>query len=70
MRIEDFKELKALVEYLKGQNIKEFVLDDLKIVFKDFEEPAELTEEQKEMLDKVESASDEDILMNPYAGME
>lgn len=66
------EELEDIIKILKKHKIKEFSMDDLKIVFFDEIHEPELTEEQKEMLDKLENdtTSDEDILMNPYAGME
>ena len=72
--IKDIQELKALIKWIKKQNIKEFKLDNLSVIFfeSDDYDQSVISSEAKEMLDKLQNdkTTDDDILMNPYAGLQ
>lgn len=68
----DITELELIINLMREKKVSELKMDALHVkLFDDFEQP-ELPEKARKILEKLEDeeASDEDILMNPYAGME
>lgn len=68
----DISRLEMILKLMRKMDVAEIKFDDVHIkLFESIAEP-ELPPEAKEMLDKLENdkTSDDDILMNPYAGLE
>lgn len=64
------EELRQLVKMLKESKVKKFKSKDYEIEFDVEYDPPTFTDEQRQMLEKANEVTDEEIMMNPYAGLE
>ena len=67
----DIVKIEAIVDLMRKKGTEEIRFDDLYIkLFPDYNQNDEMSEELKKAIEKINNANDEEIMLDPYAGLE
>jgi len=67
----EIHKIEAIIDLMRKKSVEEIRLDDMHIkLFPDYNDDDEVSEDLKKALEKINATTDEDIMLDPYAGLE